>query len=102
MAHKSHCLKCNALLNYYYLKDGVCNGCRHPESIVVSIPASPEERCFACDRKLGKHPKLVATRESGQSNVYVGSECYRQIRKTTDKGWQPPKGGPRLYDDFKQ
>lgn len=49
-------------------------------------------RCFACDRKLGKSPKLVDTRD-GQL-VYIGSECFKKIAAD---GWQPPKGGPKLY-----
>lgn len=53
-------------------------------------------RCFACNRKLGKNPKLVDTRD-GQT-VFVGRECFKLIRQSgVLKGYQPPKGGPRLY-----
>jgi hypothetical protein len=51
-------------------------------------------RCYACDRKLGKSPKLVDTRDD--QLVYAGSECFKQIIKNKN-GWQPPKGGPKLY-----
>ena len=51
------------------------------------------KRCFACDRKLGKNPHVAVTVDLAQT-VYVGSECYKQIG---ENGWQPPKGGPRLY-----
>jgi hypothetical protein len=54
-----------------------------------------ETRCFACDRKLGKHPRLVDTRD-GQT-VHVGSECFRLIKASGKTGYQPPTGGPRLY-----
>lgn len=37
MTDKS-CKVCGALLAYYWLKDGMCNGCRNPESVVTSIP----------------------------------------------------------------
>ena len=53
------------------------------------------ERCFACDRQLGKTPRLVDTRD-GQT-VYVGSECFKHIEAAAELGWQPSKGGPRLY-----
>lgn len=52
-------------------------------------------KCFACDRALGKFPHLVDTRD--QQLVYVGRECYHLICYAGDVGYQPPKGGPRLY-----
>ena len=52
-------------------------------------------KCFACGRKLGTAPKLVDTRD-GQM-VYVGSECGKEIDRAGYVGYQPPKGGPRLY-----
>lgn len=56
-------------------------------------PAGKGEKCFACDRKLGRNPHPAVTEDLGQI-VYVGSECYKNI---SYDGWQPPKGGPRLY-----
>lgn len=53
------------------------------------------ERCFACDKPLGENPHLVDTRDC--QTVYVGSECFKQISKAGNDGYQPPKGGPRLY-----
>lgn len=52
-------------------------------------------RCFACDRILDLRKTLVDTRD-GQT-VYVGSECYRHVKRAGEAGYQPPKGGPRLY-----
>ena len=49
-------------------------------------------KCFACNRKLGANPYHVSTSD-GQA-VAVGSEC---IKKITPAGYQPEKGGPRLY-----
>ena len=51
--------------------------------------------CFACDRKLGRNPKLVDTRDD--QTVYVGTECYKLVMAAGEKGYQPPAGGPRLY-----
>lgn len=33
------CSKCGVLLRPYWLKAGVCNGCRNPHLIVTSVPA---------------------------------------------------------------
>lgn len=33
---KKACVKCNAVLQDYWLKDGICNGCRNPDSIVTA------------------------------------------------------------------
>ncbi len=51
--------------------------------------------CFACDRKLGRNPALVDTRD-GQT-VFVGSECFKLVKVAGEAGYQPPKGGPRLW-----
>jgi hypothetical protein len=58
-----------------------------------------KERCFACGRPLDKWEQV--TTMDGQL-VYVGMECYRKIKRgirdmKTYKGYQPPRGGPRLY-----
>lgn len=55
---------------------------------------SSKEHCFACGRRLGK-AKLVDTRD-GQA-VYVGPECYERVLAAGDKGYQPARGGPRLW-----
>jgi hypothetical protein len=52
-------------------------------------------RCFACNRKLGKTPRMVDTHED--QLVQVGSECVKLIEAAGEAGYQPPKGGPRLY-----
>lgn len=49
-------------------------------------------KCFACDKPLKGVWHLAATRD-GQV-AYVGPECRRKI---TEAGYQPPKGGPKLY-----
>jgi hypothetical protein len=52
-------------------------------------------KCFACDRRLGRDPLLVDTRD-GQL-VHVGSECGKLVIEAGELGYQPPKGGPRLW-----
>lgn len=54
-----------------------------------------EERCFACGKRLGKRPHKADTRDD--QIVYVGQECWRLIILAGDSGYQPPRGGPRLY-----
>ena len=54
-----------------------------------------DDRCFACGKKLGKNPILVDTRDA--QHVYVGRDCARNVAQAGDTGWQPPRGGPRLY-----
>jgi hypothetical protein len=53
------------------------------------------DKCYACDRTLGKKPRLVDTRDA--QAVYVGRECYKMIEAAGERGYQPPRGGPRLY-----
>ncbi len=53
-----------------------------------------KEKCFACDRKLGKAPVLVTTTD-GQ-RVFVGRECAKEVKAAGVAGYQPPKGGPKL------
>lgn len=52
--------------------------------------------CFACGRKLGRNPKLVTCED--EQDVFVGTECGKEIERAGALGWLPPKGGPRLYD----
>ena len=53
------------------------------------------EKCFACDRRLGRNPHLIDTRD-GQT-AFVGSECFKLIKASGEFGYQPPLGGPRLW-----
>ena len=53
------------------------------------------ERCFACDTGLIGRPCVLVTRD-GQT-VHVGKGCFSQARAAGSKGWQPRKGGPRLF-----
>lgn len=53
------------------------------------------QQCFACDKRLGQIPHVADTRDD--QFVLVGSECYKRIKAAGESGYQPPKGGPRLY-----
>jgi hypothetical protein len=53
------------------------------------------EPCFACGRKLGKNPLRVDTRDD--QTVFVGRECGKLVIAAGENGYQPPRGGPRLY-----
>lgn len=52
-------------------------------------------RCFACGRKVGVGAAKADTREDQW--VYIGSECLKRLHDAGEAGWQPPRGGPRLY-----
>ena len=52
-------------------------------------------RCYACGR-LTTSPECADTKDCQW--VYVGRECYKLIKSAGDYGYQPPLGGPRLYE----
>ena len=52
-------------------------------------------RCFACDKFVGENAATVDTHED--QYVFVGSECYKLVLAAGKLGYQPPRGGPRLY-----
>lgn len=51
--------------------------------------------CYACDKTLRGAGYLVGCQDD--QTVFVGPECFRHIRAGGADGYQPPKGGPRLY-----
>lgn len=57
-----------------------------------------EKKCFACDKKV-KNSRYFAHTLDGQENVLVGFECAKNILicKGLEMGYQPPKGGPKLF-----
>lgn len=64
------------------------------------ILPSEDERCFACGKKLGKR-KAHGAHTDDEQNVFVGSECYKLILAAGRKGYQPKRGGPRLFPDWR-
>jgi hypothetical protein len=53
--------------------------------------------CFACDRPIIGKVKHKAITSDGAQIVPIGSECFKEIVQGGILGWQPPKGGPRLF-----
>lgn len=53
-------------------------------------------KCYACDRVL-KKPHAVYTGDDGGQRQFVGPECFQHVLAAGATGYQPPKGGPRLY-----
>lgn len=54
------------------------------------------DACFACGKKFGKRGQFLVDTRDGQE-VYVGPECLKHVQAAGDTGYQPAKGGPRLY-----
>jgi hypothetical protein len=57
-------------------------------------------RCFACGRVLSGSYNVVDTHED--QCVRVGLDCGRKIIRSGAVGYQPPKGGPRLFPMTKE
>lgn len=53
-------------------------------------------RCFACDKFMRSYQNDVVITSDGQT-VYAGPDCFKLIKKAKEHGYQPPKGGPKLY-----
>lgn len=54
-----------------------------------------KEKCFACDKPLGDTHRYADTRDD--QIVRVGPNCFALIQAAGEEGYQPPKGGPKLY-----
>lgn len=67
--------------------DMICDDC---------LRATPSEACFVCGKALPAGGRHLADTRDGQT-VFVGPECFRKIVKAGDGGYQPEKGGPRLW-----
>lgn len=53
-------------------------------------------KCFACDKVTRGDVRRVVTEDNAQ-HPYVGPDCYRKVKAAGEIGYQPPKGGPRLF-----
>ena len=56
-----------------------------------------EKKCYACGRGFTADENRVLVDTHEDQAVFVGRECYRHIVASGENGWQPPKGGPRLW-----
>lgn len=57
-------------------------------------------RCFACDKPISRKDTILLSHEVDTRDdqiVFVGADCFRKVKAAGDAGYQPPKGGPRLY-----
>lgn len=59
-----------------------------------------EEQCFACGTRMSR-PNFVFTEDRMSDGrhyeVHVGPECFKRVIHSGESGYQPPRGGPRLY-----
>jgi hypothetical protein len=53
-----------------------------------------KEPCFACDCPMNSK---YLVRCIDEQTVFIGSECFKRVRTAGADGWQPSKGGPRLF-----
>lgn len=62
---------------------------------------SQDEKCYACARPFGgrRHDYPTALTIDGQRQ-FVGNDCMKKIVKAGAEGYQPPLGGPRLFDSM--
>lgn len=67
-----------------------------PRQSGVSAGGVLADACFACGRKLGKRGGFLVDTRDGQE-VFIGPECFKHVQAAGDAGYQPPKGGPRLW-----
>lgn len=58
---KTQCVKCDAMLQACFIgRDGLCNGCRHPELIVTAVVADETPKAHPFERTLGPGPYTFA------------------------------------------
>lgn len=61
------------------------------------MPVNPwKYKYYACGATLTEEQAHRVWTLDGNP-VDAGKACYRRIRDAGEAGWQPPKGGPRLY-----
>ena len=56
-----------------------------------------KQRYYACDRAMKPAGAPVYTADDGGQRQFVGPDCYLQVQAAASAGFQPPRGGPRLY-----
>ena len=64
-----------------------------------------DDKCFACGRGFRRnsygrivfHPMAITI--DGQ-RIFVGHDCHRKIAIAGSHGYQPPRGGPRLWTEM--
>lgn len=56
-----------------------------------------DDKCYACGRGFRRSDTRRFAVTSDGFTVYVGSDCHRHICSARGAGFQPPRGGPRLF-----
>lgn len=56
-----------------------------------------EPKCYACGKPIKHAGYPVDTLD--EQVVDVGPECFRKIKAAGAAGYQPPLGGPRLFNE---
>lgn len=59
--------------------------------------SSQDAKCYACDKTFRKTGRRVLVDTRDGQHVFVGTDCFAKVCIAGDAGYQPPKGGPRLY-----
>jgi hypothetical protein len=53
-------------------------------------------KCYACGQRMNIGTP-VYTADDNQQEQLVGPDCYLHTKAAGPTGWQPPQGGPRLF-----
>jgi hypothetical protein len=57
------------------------------------------DRCYACGKPFRdpNNRQDVFLPDDDHRTVLVGPECFRHVVRAAAVGYQPPRGGPRLF-----
>lgn len=73
------CLVCKASLRSHWLKDGVCNACRNPDSVIISKVSADKEveevesYCEECDQPTDSYYKSYGAK------FYICDKCQEHL-----------------------
>ena len=71
------CLKCNIPLKPYFLKDGLCNGCCNPESVVTRVLSLEPKYYFGTRfKKRHKVPRYCIVVDILKTYNYAGELAF--------------------------
>lgn len=62
----------------------------------VAMKTMHKEPCYCCGKKTANPYQAFCEDDNGQEQL-VGRDCYKQIKAANSEGWQPPRGGPRMF-----
>jgi hypothetical protein len=67
-----------------------------PKQATAAIEA--KESCYCCDKPFAKKTGAYWVWTCDGQRQFAGPECFRKIKKAGTEGYQPPKGGPRMFE----